>query len=227
VKWCGHNGWMGVRQGPVDLGEEDARQIRSGIAGELRRTRIALGLSQAVVARSAGISPSMLGRIERNLTQGPSLAAVARAARVLGLQVSVQFHPAGSPIRDRGQQRTLERFLLLPAAPLRFSREVGLPIAGDMRAWDGAVADAGTMAFVDCESRLGDIQALERRLGLKLRDDPRSRVLILVVARTRHNRSVLQHERESLRAMLPLDGPAIARALRQGRLPPAGGLIVI
>ena len=80
---------------------------------------------------------------------------------------------------------------------------------------------------MDAESRLGDIQALQRRLELKLRDDPRSPVLILVVARTRHNVEVLRLHREALRALLPLDGAAITRALRAGRLPPASGLLVI
>jgi hypothetical protein len=33
--------------------------------------------------------------------------------------------------------------------------------------------------------------------------------------------------RESLRAQFPLDGAAIARALRPGRVPPAGGIILV
>jgi hypothetical protein len=81
--------------------------------------------------------------------------------------------------------------------------------------------------FMDAETRLGDIQALARRLELKLRDDPRSTVVILVVARTSHNQRVLREHREFLRGLLSADGAAIARSLRAGRLPPASGIIVL
>lgn len=106
-------------------------------------------------------------------------------------------------------------------------REVGLPIGGDLRAWDAMVVGAGTMAFTEGESRLGDMQAIARRIDLKLRDDGRGSVVILVVARTRHNQRVLREHRETLRAQFPLDGAAIARALRDGRIPPASGIIML
>ena len=80
---------------------------------------------------------------------------------------------------------------------------------------------------MDAETRIGDVQALARRLAATLRDDPRSRVLILVVARTAHNLRVLREHREALRDLLPLDGAAIARALRAGRIPTASGIIVL
>ena len=102
-----------------------------------------------------------------------------------------------------------------------------LPIAGDLRAWDGMITGADGIAFTDAETRNGDAQALARRLEVKLRDDPRSRVLILVVARTAHNATVLREHREAFRALLPLDGAAIARSLRAGRIPTASGLIVL
>jgi hypothetical protein len=70
------------------------------------------------------------------------------------------------------------------------------------------------------------VQALERRLALKGRDGGVD-VLILIVADTAHNRAVLERERETLRALLPLDGRDIRRSLRQRRLPHASGLIVL
>jgi transcriptional regulator with XRE-family HTH domain len=218
---------MAVRRGPIELGDEDTRRVVSSIAKELRDTRIGLGLGQPAVARAAGISPSQLSRIELGRNADPSLGSVARVGRALGLSLSARLYPEGSPVRDAGQQRLIERFAALPALPLRVAREVGLPAPGDLRAWDASVSDTVDVAFVDAESRLGDIQALERRLQLKLRDDRRGRHLLLVVARSRHNDDVLRHEREALRELLPLDGPAIAKALRSGRLPPASGLIVL
>jgi transcriptional regulator with XRE-family HTH domain len=211
----------------MQLADDDLRRAASTVSRELRETRIALGLSQRTVAGAAGLSQSRLSRLERGETARFPIDAVARTARVLGLSVTVRLYAQGSPIRDAGQQRLLDRFAALAAPPLRVSREVGLPIAGDLRAWDAAVIAPDAMAFVDAESRLGDVQALERRASLKLRDDPRSIVLILVVARTRHNVAVLGREREALRSLLPLDGGAIAKALRAGRTPHASGLILL
>jgi transcriptional regulator with XRE-family HTH domain len=218
---------MAVRQGPVELGDDNARTTAVGLGKEIRDARIVLGMSQPAAAKAAGISSSQLSRLERGDNRDPSLRALCRVGRVLGLSLSARLYPAGSPVRDAGQQRVLDRFLALPAAPIRSEREVVLPITGDLRAWDASLTDGVTLAFVDAETRLGDVQALERRIQLKLRDDPRSRILILVVARSRHNTETLAGQREALRSLLPLDGPAIARSLRQGRIPPASGLILV
>jgi transcriptional regulator with XRE-family HTH domain len=218
---------MAVRQGPIDLGDADARRLVSSSGSELRGTRIAQGKSQRSVARSAGISPSKLGRIERGDVRNPSLVAICRVAGVLGLETSLKLYPAGSPVRDAPQLRLEERFEGILGPGLRMPREVVLPVAGDLRAWDAAVTGADGWAFVDAETRIGDSQALARRLEAKLRDDPRGSVLILVVARTAHNLRVLREHRETFRQLLPLDGAAIARALRAGCLPTASGIIVL
>jgi hypothetical protein len=89
------------------------------------------------------------------------------------------------------------------------------------------LVDEADAAVTEYEARLGDLQAMARRLQLKLRDDPRSSVLIVVVSRTRHNVRVLREHRETLRYLLPLDGAAVARELRAGRIPKAGGIIVL
>ena len=106
-------------------------------------------------------------------------------------------------------------------------REAVLPRPGDQRAWDGRILGGERPASVEGESRLHDIQAMARRVDLKRRDDPGSGIVILVVARSAHNRRVLAEHREALRLQFPLDGAAIARDLRQGRVPRAGGIIVL
>ena len=83
----------------------------------------------------------------------------------------------------------------------------------------------GRRAGCEAETRLADVQALERRLALKARDGGVD-VMILIVADTAHNRAVLERERVALRGLLPLDGRDVRRALRQSRLPQASGLIV-
>jgi hypothetical protein len=112
-------------------------------------------------------------------------------------------------------------------SPLALRREVGLPMPGDRRAWDGRIVGGERPASVECEVRLHDVQAVTRRVELKARDDPGSGVIILVVARSAHNWRVLAEHREALRLQFPLDGPSIARELRAGRVPKASGIIVV
>ena len=88
----------------------------------------------------------------------------------------------------------------------------------DRRAWDAVIRLGGRRAGCEAETRLADVQALERRLALKLRDGGVD-VLILVVADTAHNRAVLRAHREALRPLLPLDGRHILAAFAEGRLP--------
>jgi len=218
---------MGVREGPADLGSQDADRLLTAACRELRDARVAAGLSQAVVGRAAGLSPAAYGRLERGELARAPFEHVARSARAVGLEATLRLYPAGSPVRDAGQLRLESDYVAVLGPGLTFRAEVPLPIPGDLRAWDGTVSDRSAMAFVDCEMRLGDVQALTRRLEIKLRDDPRSGILILVVRDSRHNRGVLAEHREILRALLPLDSATILRSLRAGRLPPASGLLVL
>jgi transcriptional regulator with XRE-family HTH domain len=221
------HGTMPIRQGAADLGNEDAVKLRRELGQELRATRAGLGLSQRSVARLAMVSPSRLGRIERGETAEPSIAVVCRAGRVLGLTASIRFFPSGSPMRDAASLRLADRFKALIAPPVRLRGETPLPGHDDLRAWDGILVDDDNAAFTEYESRFGDLQALTRRIGLKLRDDPRAGVVVLVVARTRHNVRVLAEHREALRGQFPLDGASIARSLRAGRVPRESGIIVL
>ena len=218
---------MPVRQGLLDLAKSDARRIIAKIAAEILPARLALGLSQRTVARAAGISRSQLSRLERGALVAPSIDLICAVARVLGMEASLRLFPAGVPVRDAPHLALLARFEALLGVVLRMLREVPLPISGDRRAWDAAITDDVSMAFSEAETHLGDMQALERRIALKLRDDPRSAVVILLVARTRHNLEVLREHRESMRGTFPLDGAAIAKHLRAGRIPPASGIIVV
>jgi transcriptional regulator with XRE-family HTH domain len=218
---------MPVRQGQHDLAIQDTRRLTRSIGTELRETRISVGLSQRSVARAAEVSPTQLGRLERGEAESASVATICLVARALGLSASLKLYPAGPPVRDAAHLALLGRFEALLAAPLRMRREVAMPIEGDPRAWDALVVGSGRPAFAEGESRLGDTQAVSRRIALKVRDDGRGSVVILIVARTRHNQRVLHEHRESLRAQFPLDGAAVARALRAGRIPSASGIIVI
>jgi transcriptional regulator with XRE-family HTH domain len=218
---------MATRQRAGDVGADDARRLYADVGREIRRTRISHGLSLEAAGRRAGFSGTQLGRLERNKIGRPSLDQICRAARAVGLKAALQLYPDGAPIHDAAQLALLARLEALLAPPLRLRREVPIPLPGDLRAWDGRIDDGIRVASVEGESKLHDAQAVERRIQAKCRDDPSAGVVILVVNRTAHNRRVLGEHREALRAGFPLDGAAIARELRRGRVPAASGIILL
>ena len=173
------------------------------------------------------MSASQWSRLERGAIARPDFVQVCCAARVLGLRTSVKLYPVGSPLRDAVQLRLFERLHAVLAAPLTIRREVELPIPGDLRAWDAMIGDGDGRCFADLETHIHDAQAFERRLRLKQRDDPRAKVVLVVMARSDHHRRLLAEHREAFRDMLPLDGPTILRAFRSGRCPPAGGVVLL
>ena len=103
--------------------------------------------------------------------------------------------------------------------------EVVLPVNGDLRAWDAAIRAARWTVFVDAETRIRDVQLVQRRFALKRRDAGTDRVL-LVLADTRFHRYLIQSLGTSL-----VDGALPARdylaALAAGRDPGGPGLILL
>ncbi len=172
------------------------------------------------------MSPSQLARVELARNARPTLDQVCRAARAVGLRPWLKLYPDEAPIRDAPQLKLLARFEALLPPSLRLRREVPLPVAGDLRAWDGRISDGKRTGSVEAESKLDDVQAVSRRIELKVRDDPGAGVVILLLNRTAHNRRILASHREALRVQFPLDGAAIARDLRSGRVPAASGIIL-
>jgi transcriptional regulator with XRE-family HTH domain len=201
--------------------------MASAIGRDLRTARRATGLSVEAAADRAGMSASQLGRLERGKVGAPSLDAFCRASRAVGHEASLKLYPIGPPVRDKAQLALLGRFEAVLAPPLSMIREVPLPLPGDLRAWDARISDGASTASVEGESRIEDAQALERRIALKQRDDPAAGVVLLVVNRTAHNLRVLASYREALRTRFPLDGAAVLASLRRGRVPPAGGIVLL
>jgi hypothetical protein len=79
---------------------------------------------------------------------------------------------------------------------------------------------------VEAETRLHDVQAMQRRLSLKRRDGAVDHVALLV-AGTRHNREVMAGSRAALKSDFPLDSRALLRALSDGADPGAGGVLLL
>ena len=182
------------------------------------------GLSQTHLGSVVGIPSSEVSRIELGQSQHVPYLTLVLLASALGLDLPLRTFPGGDPIRDAAQIGLLARFRSrLP--DLRHVAEVPLGIHGDQRAWDEVMSGQGWSIPVEAETRLRDVQALERRLALKLRDSQRDR-LILLVADTRHNRLTLRLSGESLAGAFPVPGRDALRELDVGRCP-AGSAVVI
>lgn len=168
-------------------------------------------------------------RFERGRLERIVIAELGAWLAVVGLDVSLKAYPAGDPIRDRSQLALLERLRVCLHPSLRWRTEVPLPIERDLRAWDAMIIGRMTEPWrvrVEAETRLADVQALERKLMLKVRDDPAGAVLLLVND-TAGNRRALRTARVGLRDLLPLDTRHVLAALRVGREPEANGIAIL
>ncbi len=144
---------------------------------------------------------------------------------VLGHQLSVKGYPIGEPIRDAGQLRLLDRMRGRVHPAFRWTAEAPMPIAGDLRAWDARL-DGPVSIGVEAETRLSDLQQLQRRVALKQRDSGVDRV-VLLVASTHHNREAMTGAIATLRQSMPLDTRETLWALGAGRDPGANGLVIL
>src|SRR3954451_3629467 len=218
---------MATRQRAGDYGAADARRLSLSMGAELRAARRHLGMSQARACQRAGISRSQLGRMERGVARTLTIEHLARAARAVGLKAVTKLYPDETPVRDQAQLALLARFEQRIGPPIRIRREVPLPMASDQRAWDAPISDGAGTASIEGEARLDDVQAVSRRIALKRRDDPDAGSVILLVSRTASNRRVVAEHRDALRVDFPMDGAAILAELRRGRVPRAGGILLL
>jgi hypothetical protein len=202
-----------------------ARRALVAVGEDLREARVTAGLGQRAAGAAAAMSHTQFGRIERAELPNLTVEQLSRAATAVGLRLVVRTYPDGDPVRDAAHRALLERFRRLLPAGTTWRTEVPLPIPGDRRALDAVASLAGRRIAVEAETRLADIQALERRLALKRRDGG-IEVLVLLVADTRANRRALAVHRGALRSSFPADGRTLRLALGRGELPTSSGLIL-
>lgn len=142
------------------------------------------------------------------------------------MDLALRAYPPGDALRDRTQVALLERLRANVHPSLRWRTEVPLPIDRDLRAWDAVVSGTGWRCRIEAETRLADLQAVERRVALKARDDPGGHLLLLV-SDTRGNRAALLLRRAALEAAFPLDQRTMLAALRDGRDPGGSGIVML
>jgi len=215
---------MATMERTRDIGRRNAQRLRQQVATELRDARLTAGVSQERAADAYGLSQSTISRLEQ-AESGMTIEAAAALGAVLGYRLSIKLYPDGSPVRDAGQLQLIDRLRSHLHRVWRQATEVLVGTRGDLRAWDLFLSGPGTVG-IDAETRLYDLQAIQRRCEAKARDSGVDRI-VLLVADTRHNRRVLREHREALRSTFPLDTRAVMTALRAGELPSANGVVVI
>jgi len=202
------------------------------VGSDLRDARVAAGLSLRIVGAAVGLSGPQVSRIERGLAPSVTVGQLSRIGAVVGLDVRVRAYPGGDPIRDAGQSRVIERLRRRISIRSRMRLEVPLPIPGDLRAWDVTIDRLVDQAGqhrdlrVEVETRITDVQALMRRLTLKMRDAEVEQIL-LVVADTPSNRRAVMAAWVSLVPHFPVSGRTALAALARGRHPGGSALVFL
>jgi transcriptional regulator with XRE-family HTH domain len=204
-----------------------SRRLVAGATSDIKNARIAAGISQKDLGRAAGMSASQVGRFERGQIHFVTVDKICRLSAAVGLEASLRLYPDGDPIRDAAQVRLLERLRVRLSSNVRWRTEVPLFAGNDPRAWDAVADGTGCVDGIEAETRLGDIQATERRIMLKHRDDASVRHVFMLVADTRANRAALALGRETLRGNFPLDTREAIASLANGRCPGANGVVII
>jgi len=217
---------MSRRSNVLQEADALARRVRFELGREIRDARTATGASQRQAGARVGMTHTQLGRIERGEIDHLTVQQLCRACAGVGLAFHARAIPGSGLALDAGQLALLGRLrsLLPPSVTVR--TEVPIPLAGDRRAWDAVLGLHPEQTPVEAEARLRDVQGLDRRCALKLRDGGMPR-MVLLVADTPHNRRMLKLYREDLRVSFPLDTRVTLASLRMGRTPGASGIVVL
>lgn len=205
---------------------------------ELEGARIEHGLSFADVGGAVGLSGQQVARICRGQSTSVSVVRLTALLAAVGLDLSARAYPGGSPVRDHAHLELLARLRGRLPSTLRWRVEVpvvpgvggpefiGAPPIFDQRAWDAVIDGAGWRLGVEAETRLGDVQALERRVGLKERDGGVTAV-ILLLNDTAHNRRVVALAASGLRERFPGSARETIKRLSAGQAPMASTILIL
>jgi len=217
---------MTARERAVDRGRRRGRRLLGDLIGDGRDARVTANLTQRQVGDAIGLSDSRISLLERGAYPNVPFAVLAEYLSVVGLELSARAFPVGGAVRDAAQLRLLERFRGLVSKEFGWRTEVPMPIRRDLRAWDAGLVREGLRIGIDAETRLRDIQAVDRRVMLKLRDSGWERAILLIAA-TRGNRAVVREFADALRANYPVPQVDSLRALAGGADPGGNCLLVL
>ncbi|HEY6569795.1 MAG TPA: helix-turn-helix transcriptional regulator [Candidatus Limnocylindrales bacterium] len=210
----------------VERGHVRGVELTALLQRELRDARHDRGLSQASVATALGVDRSWVSRVERGRVDDVGIIAATELLAAVGLELSVRAYPSGGPLRDAAHSALLEHLRARIHRSLSWATEVPLPMVGDMRAWDALIRGRDWRCGVEAETRPRDLQALERRLALKLRDGGVD-MLVLLLLDSRHNRALVRENADALHERFPVPGLRAIELLGAGVSPGGSSLILL
>lgn len=192
---------------------------------EFHVARVERGISQARVAKAVGRSDAWVSWTESGRNERVAVVDLFAMLARVGREASLRVYLGAGGLRDGAQGRLISRFRELIASAWSWRTEVGMPIVGDLRAWDGVLERPGCTIGIDAETRLRDFQAVDRRVMLKLRDSGVDRAVMLLPS-TRANREALRSVGPVALANYPIPSRAALRSLREG-VDPGGNAIIV
>jgi transcriptional regulator with XRE-family HTH domain len=212
--------------------------VRTGII--FRAVRRRLGLRQVDVARRAGVSATVVSRIERGRVASVSVARTRRVAEALEIRLDLVASWRGGELERvlnvrHAAMHDAALALFEAATGWIAAPEVSFSISGergiiDILAWH---AGSGTLLIVELKTELVDPQGLvgvmdrRRRLAHRIAADrgwrPRHVAAWVILADTRTNRRHVAHHRRLLRSAFPANGHGMRGWLRN----PAGPIAAL
>lgn len=217
---------MSTRERPADRGSRRGRQLLDQLIREFHEARVGAGVSQKVIGRAFGRSDAWVSWTESGENASLSIVDASRMLACVGLDLAVRGYPAGRGVRDEAQLALIARLKPFVLSRWEWRTEVPIPLTGDLRAWDVVLRGPAGSIGVEAETRLRDIQAIDRRVMLKLRDSGLDRVIVLV-APTRTNRATLREVGDSIRTNYPISSRQALDALVNGRDPGGNAILVL
>ena len=217
---------VAIRRSSVDEADRRARLQLETVIRDLRVARLNAGLTQAAVARRVAVSRPLFAAWESGRIT-PTAVRLARWGAVVGLDVSIRAFPGGSPLRDAGQLRILDRFQSAVGDAWAWRTEVPVsPDPRDRRAFDALLSRGRQRIAVEVIVRLVDVQGQVRPILLKQQASGVDRV-VLVLADSRLNRSALRSGHPTLMPAFPTPPRKAMAALRAGELPSANCVVLV
>jgi transcriptional regulator with XRE-family HTH domain len=222
-----------LRGNPRASAASRSRWLALRFGQELRIARVTAGLSQAQLAKRAGVTQTVVSRAERGLEEA-SIRVRCRLAAAAGHELGWRLYPVASvSLRDSGQLAIAQT--ICSRAHRSWIPSLEVPVSsGDARAADLLLVGPSEIIHVEIERSLVDVQGQLRAAQLKRsviadqsRYEGRPIRLVIAVPDTRTARLRLAPVADLLAQALPGDPRRIWGAVREGSALGCDGLLFV